>query len=67
MPNLARLPITGSDANTWSDILNRQISQTTSGVNGAFNSFDKFSNRPTNLTVDDTGKTYIFTQTGNFH
>ena len=67
MPNLARLPITGSDANTWSDILNRQIRQTASSLNGAFNSFDTFSARPTNLTADDAGKTYLYTQTGNWH
>ena len=67
MPNLARLPVTGSDANTWSDILNRQITQTTSSANGAFNSFNTFTSRPTNLTPDDEGKTYLFTQTGNWH
>ena len=64
---LARLPITGSDANTWSDILNRQITQTTSPINGAFNSFDTFAARPTTLTADDAGKTYLYTQTGNWH
>ncbi len=64
---LARLPITGSDANTWSDILNRNITQTNSALNGAFNSFDQFSYRPTNLTADDAGKTYLYTQTGNWH
>ncbi len=63
----ARLPITGSDANTWSDILNRNITQTNSELNGAFNSFDQFSQRPNNLTVDDSGKTYLYTQTGNWH
>ena len=67
MPNFARLPVTGSDANTWSDILNRQITQTTNAVNGSFNSFDQFSSRPTNLTADDLGKTYLHTQTGNWH
>ena len=67
MPNLARLPVTGSDANTWSDILNRNISQTHSPLNGAFNSFNVFSARPTNLTADDEGKSYIYTQTGNIH
>ncbi len=64
---LARLPITGSDANTWSDILNRNITQTNSALNGAFNSFDQFSQRPTNLTADDAGRTYLYTQTGNWH
>ncbi len=64
---LARLPITGSDANTWSDILNRNITQTNSALNGAFNSFDQFSQRPTNLTADDVGKTFLYTQTGNWH
>ncbi len=65
--SLARLPITGSDANTWSDILNRNITQTNSALNGAFKSFDQFSARPTNLTVDDVGRTYLYTQTGNWH
>ncbi len=64
---LARLPITGSDANTWSDILNRNITQTNSALNGAFNSFDQFSQRPINLTADDAGRTYLYTQTGNWH
>lgn len=67
MPNLARLPISGSDVNTWSDILNRQITQTTSSANGAFNTFNQFSTRPTSLTADDAGKTYLYTQTGNLH
>jgi Pectate lyase superfamily protein len=34
---------------------------------GSFNTFDRYSQRPTNLTPADAGLMLLFTQTGNFH
>ncbi len=35
--------------------------------NTSFNTFKQFAERPTNLLPADSGKKYLFTQTGNFH
>jgi hypothetical protein len=51
----------------WGTPLNAHISQLQNPANGAINSFDQFSGRPTNLTSDDVGKTYLYSQTGNIH
>lgn len=51
----------------WGTPLNNHISQLQNPTTGGINSFDRFSGRPTNLTVDDIGKTYLYTQTGNIH
>jgi hypothetical protein len=51
----------------WGTPLNAHISQLQNPANGAINSFEQFSQRPTNLTLDDKGKTYLYTQTGNIH
>jgi Pectate lyase superfamily protein len=51
----------------WSIPLNDHISQLQDPTNGAINSFSQFSGRPTNLTANDIGKTYLYTQTGNIH
>ncbi len=60
-----QIPTTG-DSN-WGTTLNNHLAQTKNALNGAFNSFDQFSGRPTNLIPDDAGKTYLYTQTGNWH
>ena len=62
-----RIPTPSQDAGNWGTILNDHLAQTQNPLNGAFNSFDQFSARPTNLTADDAGKTYLYTQTGNWH
>ncbi len=62
-----RIPTPSQDAGNWGTILNDHLAQTQNPLNGAFNSFDQFSARPTNLTADDSGKTYLYTQTGNWH
>ena len=62
---LKKIPNIG-DSN-WGVTLNGHFSQTKNPLNGAFNSFDQFPSRPTNLTVDDVGKTYLYTQTSNFY
>ena len=64
---LKRIPTPTQDAGNWGTILNDHLAQTQNPLNGAFNSFDQFSARPTNLTADDAGKTYLYTQTGNWH
>ncbi|MBC7472559.1 MAG: hypothetical protein H7196_04870 [candidate division SR1 bacterium] len=65
MPN-KQLPAIG-DSN-WGVPLNSYITQTTDNTNGGgFNSFTNFVDRPTNLTVDDKGKTYLNNRTNNFH
>jgi Pectate lyase superfamily protein len=51
----------------WAIPLNDHISQLQDPTNGAINSFSQFSGRPTNLTANDIGKTYLYTQTGNIH
>jgi Pectate lyase superfamily protein len=51
----------------WGTPLNAHLAQLQNPTNGAINSFEQFSGRPTNLTLDDTGKTYLYTQTGNLH
>ncbi len=60
-----QIPTIG-DSN-WGTTLNDHLAQTKNPVNGAYNSFDQFAQRPTNLTPDDAGKTYLYTQTGNWH
>ena len=64
---LKRIPTPTQDAGNWGTILNDHLSQTQNPLNGAFNSFDQFSARPTNLTLDDVGRTYLYSQTGNWH
>ena len=54
------------DAN-WGTPLNAHLSQLQNPTNGGINTFEQFSQRPTNLTTDDAGKTYLYTQTGNLH
>jgi hypothetical protein len=51
----------------WGTSLNAHLAQLQNSTNGGINSFEQFAQRPTNLTADDTGKTYIYTQTGNLH
>jgi Pectate lyase superfamily protein len=51
----------------WGQPLNDHLSQLNDPTNGGINKFDTFSARPTNLTANDTGKTYLYTQTGNLH
>jgi hypothetical protein len=63
---LKTLPSLG-DSN-WGTPLNNYIAQTTDNTKGgAFNSFTNFADRPTNLTADDRGKTYLNNKTNNFH
>jgi Pectate lyase superfamily protein len=64
MPNKS-IPAIG-DSN-WGTPLNAHLSQLQNPTNGGINAFEQFSQRPTNLTADDTGKTYLYTQTGNLH
>jgi Pectate lyase superfamily protein len=64
MPNKS-IPTIG-DPN-WGTPLNNHLSQLQNPTNGGINSFEQFSQRPTTLTADDAGKTYIYTQTGNLH
>jgi Pectate lyase superfamily protein/Right handed beta helix region len=64
--SIKQLPAIG-DSN-WGTTLNNYITQTVDNTNGGgLNNFTQFSQRPTNLTVDDQGKTYLYTQTGNIH
>jgi hypothetical protein len=51
----------------WGTPLNDHLSQLNDPTTGGINKFDTFSARPTNLTTNDTGKTYLYTQTGNLH
>jgi hypothetical protein len=51
----------------WGIPLNNHLSQLQNPINGGINTFEQFSQRPTNLTADDAGKTYLYTQTGNIH
>jgi hypothetical protein len=62
---LKSIPIIG-DSN-WGTPLNAHLAQLQNPTNGGINSFEQFSQRPTYLTADDIGKTYIYTQTGNLH
>ena len=65
MPNKT-LPTTGST--NWGETLNNFLTQSLDNTNGGgINKFDTFSQRPTTLGADDKGKTYLYTQTGNFH
>jgi hypothetical protein len=64
MPNKS-IPSIG-DSN-WGTPLNAHLAQLQNPTTGGINTFEQFSSRPTNLTVDDTGKTYLYTQTGNLH
>jgi Pectate lyase superfamily protein len=51
----------------WGTPLNAHLAQLQNPTNGGINTFEQFSGRPTNLTADDIGKTYLYTQTGNLH
>jgi hypothetical protein len=51
----------------WGAPLNEHLSQLQNPTTGSINSFSQFNQRPTNLTAQDDGKTYLFTQTGNMH
>jgi hypothetical protein len=51
----------------WGQPLNDHLSQLNDPINGGINKFDSFSQRPTALTANDIGKTYLYTQTGNLH
>jgi Pectate lyase superfamily protein len=51
----------------WGAPLNAHIGQLQDSTNGGINKFEQFSQRPTTLTADDVGKTYLYTQTGNIH
>lgn len=64
---LKRIPNPNADANAWGTILNEHLAQTHRPADGGLNKFDFFSQRPTNLTADDQGKGFLFTQTGNWH
>jgi Pectate lyase superfamily protein/Right handed beta helix region len=64
MPNKS-IPTLG-DSN-WGTPLNAHLSQLQNPTNGGINTFEQFSGRPTTLTTDDVGKTYLYTQTGNLH
>jgi hypothetical protein len=64
MPNKS-IPTVG-DSN-WGTPLNAHLAQLQNPTNGGINTFEQFSQRPTNLTADDVGKTYLYTQTGNLH
>jgi Pectate lyase superfamily protein len=64
MPNKS-IPTIG-DSN-WGTPLNAHLSQLQNPSNGGINAFEQFAQRPTTLTADDAGKTYLYTQTGNFH
>jgi hypothetical protein len=66
MPNKS-IPTLG-DSN-WGTPLNNHLSQLLNPSTGGINLFDKFLDRPlaSALTLDDTGKTYLYTQTGNIH
>lgn len=62
-----RIPTPTQDAGNWGTILNDHLAQTKNPTNGAFNSFDQFSLRPTTLTADDVGKTFLFRKTSKLH
>jgi Pectate lyase superfamily protein len=64
MPNKS-IPTLG-DSN-WGTPLNAHLGQLQNPTTGGINSFEQFSGRPTTLTAEDIGKTYIYTQTGNLH
>jgi hypothetical protein len=64
MPNKS-IPTIGLQ--DWGIPLNNHLSQLQNPSNGGINKFEQFSGRPTNLTADDVGKTYLYTQTGNLH
>ena len=64
---LKRIPTPSQDAGNWGTILNDHLAQTHNPANGSFNTFNQFSGRPTNLTADDAGRTYLYTQTSNWH
>jgi Pectate lyase superfamily protein len=51
----------------WGIPLNAHLAQLQNPSNGGINSFEQFSGRPTTLTAEDAGKTYLYTQTGNIH
>jgi Pectate lyase superfamily protein len=56
-----------NDSN-WGTPLNNYITQLTDNTyGGSINTFSQFSQRPTTLTADDKGKTYLYIQTGNLH
>jgi hypothetical protein len=64
--SIKSLPQIG-DSN-WGTTLNDYLGQTlNSSQGGNLNQFYLFSDRPTNLTADDKGKTYLNLKTGNYH
>lgn len=69
MPSYKRVPSPSGDSGVWGTILNAHLAQTKNPANGAFNSFDTFATRPaaSGFTQDDVGRSYLFTQTGNWH
>jgi hypothetical protein len=64
---LKRIPNPNADANAWGTILNEHLAQTHRAVDGGLNTFNTFNERPTGLTADDQGKSFLFTKTGNWH
>jgi Pectate lyase superfamily protein len=64
MPNKS-IPTIGLQ--DWGTPLNAHLAQLQNPTNGGINTFEQFSSRPTTLTADDVGKTYLYTQTGNLH
>ncbi|MBC7471642.1 MAG: hypothetical protein H7196_00035 [candidate division SR1 bacterium] len=64
--SIKTLPIIAST--NWGDPLVSYLNQTINNKNGGtLNSFDQWSQRPTNLTAYDQGLTLLYTRTGNFH
>ena len=66
MPNKTK-PSVSSSSDVWGNQLNQHLEQLMPDNGGGINKFEQFSQRPTNLGVDDRGKTYLYTQTGNIH
>jgi hypothetical protein len=66
MPSKTK-PIVSPSSDVWGNKLNQHLEQLMPDDGGGINKFEQFSQRPTNLTTDDKGKTYLYTQTGNFH
>jgi hypothetical protein len=66
MPNKTKPPVSTS-SDVWGNKLNQHLEQLMPDDGGGLNKFEQFSQRPTNLTAEDKGKTFLYTQTGNFH
>ena len=66
-----RVPVPNGDDEKWGSMLNAHLAQTKNAIDGSFNSFTEFSSRPEPSAFtagkDDAGKTYLYTQTGNWH